>query len=106
MVPDEAELELTVDEGAEPVVVTVAGEVDITVADRFRECLLTEADLGRRLIVVDMSRLRFMDSSGLSALIAGRRALGSDGTIVLREPTEMVRKLLEVTGATALFEVA
>jgi anti-sigma B factor antagonist len=105
-VHDDAELQLTVDDGSEPVVVAVTGEVDITVADRLRQCLLAQADLGRRMIVVDLGGLRFMDSSGLSALIAARRRMGTDGTIVLREPTPMVLKLLEVTGARALFEFA
>ncbi len=101
---DGAELELSVDDGREPVVVAVVGEVDTTVADRFRTCLVTQADLGKRTIVVDMSGLRFMDSSGLKALIDARKSLGGGGSIVLRQPTRMVRKLLEVTGAAVLFE--
>lgn len=102
----DAELELAVDASADPVVVAVTGEVDITVADRFRQCLLAQVDDGRRMIVIDLSGLRFMDSSGLSALIDARRRVGTEGTITIREPTPMVRQLLEVTGAAGLFEFA
>lgn len=84
----------------------VAGEVDVTTADGFRECLLSQANLGHRTIVIDLSRLRFMDSTGLKALVDARRSVGTDGSIVLRAPTEMVRKLLDITGTAVLFEFA
>jgi anti-anti-sigma factor len=51
------------------------------------------------LIVVDLSQITFMDSSGLGALHASRRtAIKEGGTLVVSRPSQMVYRVLEITG--------
>ena len=51
------------------------------------------------LIVIDLSELTFMDSSGIGALLAARRMVLEDGgNLVVSRPTPMVYRVLEITG--------
>jgi anti-anti-sigma factor len=51
------------------------------------------------LLVLDLNRLSFMDSSGLGAIhTARRRALKEGGTLVVSRPSPMVSRVLEITG--------
>ena len=51
------------------------------------------------LIVVDLSQLTFIDSSGLGALyVARREAITRRGDLVVSRPTLMVYRVLEITG--------
>ena len=59
-----------------------------------------------RHILVDLSGVRFMDSSGLKVILAQRaRMVESGGSIHLRDPSPAVRLLVDVTGlAHVLYE--
>ncbi|MCZ0982197.1 STAS domain-containing protein [Streptomyces diastatochromogenes] len=80
-------------------VLTVAGELDMETAGRLQELLTEQFGQGRRRLVLDLSALDFMDSSGLNVLIrAVNRARESDGDLYLAAPTPAVRRILEITG--------
>jgi anti-sigma B factor antagonist len=57
--------------GGVPVVATPE-EIDITNAEALRSALLTAAANGHSVVVVDMTRTRFCDSSGLHTLLAAQ----------------------------------
>ena len=82
------------------VVVWVAGEVDLTVSAALERTLLNAPDTpGTRGIVVDLGELRFLDSSGVHALVKGylaARDAGLDYTV--RRASGMVARVLTVTG--------
>ena len=83
--------------GSGPTIV-LRGEVDMASAERLRE--LVEPFLGScRTITLDLSDLRFMDSSCLRVLEMAHRALiADDGTLFLRNPSDMARTILAVAG--------
>ncbi|MFZ3471787.1 STAS domain-containing protein [Streptomyces sp. 4.24] len=59
-----------------------------------------------KAVVVDCSRLTFCDSSALNALLTARRAAQEAGTAIrLAAPGPQLLRLLELTGALALFPV-
>ena len=60
-------------------VVTAPEEIDVTNADGLRAALLQAAGPGPAVVVVDMSRTRFCDSAGLTALVAADRLARSEG---------------------------
>jgi anti-sigma B factor antagonist len=77
-------------------VVTLAGELDLASGQGLPEVL---ADLPGLTLVVDLARLTFMDSSGISALVQARRRLGDRGTsLVLTRPRDRVSRTLEIVG--------
>jgi anti-sigma B factor antagonist len=51
-------------------------------------------------VIVDLSELRFMDSSGLSLLLAVADRVAE---VELREPSALIRKIIDVTGLSTIF---
>ncbi len=80
-------------------VVAAPEEIDITCADGLRAALLDAAARGHGTSVVDMSRTRFCDSSGLHTLVAAhRRARAEGGEVLLVIPDAAVLRVLAITG--------
>lgn len=68
-------------------VVAMPAEIDITTTDQLRGILLDAAIRGHATVVVDMSRTRFCDSSGLHVLLrAHQRAMAEGGELRLVLP--------------------
>lgn len=74
--------------------IVLVGELDLHTAPLL-EAELTRAPSGT--VEVELSEVTFIDSSGLRVLVAERQKRGPDG-LVLRAPSAVVRRLLEVTG--------
>ncbi len=83
------------------VVVALSGDIDLAVreatsaalADAVASACATGAD-----VVVDLSGVTFLDSTGLSCLMLASRALGPDHAFHLSHPPQMVRRVLEIAG--------
>lgn len=77
-------------------VFSLRGELDASTCGALAERLI---GVPGSLIVIDLSELSFMDSSGLGAIHrARRRALEEGGTLVVSRPSPMVSRVLEITG--------
>ncbi|MFD5414409.1 STAS domain-containing protein [Streptomyces nojiriensis] len=89
-------------------VVRPVGEIDIDTAPSLSRALahaLTFVATSRAdRVVADCSQVTFCDSSGLNALIAARlRTVEAGATIHLANPAPQLQRLLQITGAAALF---
>jgi len=107
----ERELRVTVgaptDSGGPTPVVRVAGEVDIQTSPILEGELTTLLDQGHSSLVVDLAEVTFLDSTGLSVLIAGlKRCQTAGGDLRLVSPRANVLRVLEITGLTEAFQVA
>jgi anti-sigma B factor antagonist len=72
----------------------------------FRNTIDDLLSIGRRQLVVNLSRVSQVDTSGLTALVTAHlTASKSGGAIKLVSPTRRVRDLLGVTRLNTLFEV-
>jgi anti-sigma B factor antagonist len=82
------------------VTVRLVGELDMLFAEDVREAFRRALAVpGVRDIVVDLARLEFLDSSGLSALLTGKRLATNAGvSFGVSSPTDHVRAVLEITG--------
>jgi len=59
-----------------------------------------------KLIEVYLANVSFIDSQGLSALIALKKTItASGGRIVLVQPTRVVEQILEITQLNRIFEI-
>lgn len=76
-------------------VVTVSGELDLSTVDALSGAV--DDDTGD--VAIAGSDIRFIDSTGLRTLLELRR----DRTVVLIDPSEPVRKLLDLTHLTDAF---
>ena len=80
-------------------VVAAPEEIDITNAEALRSALLAAAAGGHGTLVVDMTRTRFCDSSGLHVLIAAHRRAGAEGReVLLVIPGTTVLRVFALTG--------
>jgi len=89
------------------VTVVVAGEIDLATAPRFGEALEQAGSSGADAVRVDMAGVTFLDSSGISVLVQSQQRLADSGRkLVLHEITEQVRRVLDISGLEAFFEVS
>lgn len=81
-------------------VLLLSGAVDLVSKEELVAVGLRELDrAGCRRLVLEMSGVGFMDSSGLSALITlDNDAQARDAQVVIREPSNRVDRLLEISG--------
>ena len=93
------QLTVVVDHAASPPTISLAGELDPHTAPLLQQEIDGVLGNGGTDLVLDLSQLGFVDSSGLRVLIAAQHQLGDlGGTLALRAPSETVRRLLEITG--------
>ena len=98
--PDQPVRPLTVDVSAADfgTLVEVTGEVDIATSPQLRAGLAARPRTGG-LLVVDVSAVTFMDSSGLSVVLGLERETAAAGErLAVVCPAGPVRLLFEVTG--------
>ena len=77
-------------------VFALSGELDVSTVPGLHAQLITEPG---SLVVLDLSRLTFIDSSGLGAIHAARqRVIDEGGTLVVCRPNPAVHRVLEITG--------
>lgn len=98
------EVSETVQEGVP--VVSVRGELDVSTTPRLKDRLLSIAEQGHALAVVDMSEVTFVDSTALGALVTGvKRFRGNGGDLRLVVIDPHIEKVLEITGLTEVFAI-
>lgn len=95
---------LTIDESSEQRVLVLIGEVDSHTTQTLEaavDALGREAD-----IAIDFADVTFMDSSGLRTLIRVHQECEEAGTkVVVRSPSEPVKKLLNIAGMDGLLHI-
>jgi len=79
---------------------SVSGEVDMAVASTLLDAIVTAGQTGPAAdLVVDLSQVTFLDSSGISALIeAQRRLAASDVELRVSNASPFVTKVFAVSG--------
>jgi anti-sigma B factor antagonist len=100
------QLRVSVTGGDSYTVVALAGESDVYTYDQLRNVLESEASRGVALLVVDLSGLEFMDSTGVQILLDIRVMMNDrGGKLVLAAPQTTVARVLNLVGADQLTPV-
>ena len=88
------------------VVVAVAGELDAVTVPQFRDELMQQVPAARRRVVVDLSGLRFMDTSAIHVLVSvNNRVMAGGGLLVLAGAQPVVARVLSLAGADEVMPV-
>ena len=77
--------------------VVASGEIDLATSPSLREALAALADNRPRLVLLDLSEVTFLDSTGMSVLVVFHkhfRELGGELRIVVGDPR--VKKVVEL----------
>jgi anti-sigma B factor antagonist len=93
------DLVITTDQVVGRSIVAVEGEVDIATAGELDAALSAEIAGGRHDLVVDLSQVSFLDSTGLGVLIkALKRTREADGSLAVVTDSQRVLKVFRITG--------
>lgn len=83
-------------------IVTLAGEADLSGSSALRQALANNLD-GIETLIFDLSELEFADSYFLRMLIKLRKRLGGVSSVKVRNVKPNVKRIFEVTGLDKLF---
>ena len=100
------DLSITRADHGERAVVHLGGEIDVYTAPLVREKIDEEIHAGRNDLVVDLSDVTFVDSTGLGVLV-GRLKLARTrgGSLSLVGTDDRVLKVFSITGLDKVFEI-
>jgi anti-sigma B factor antagonist len=88
------------------VIVELSGEADATNSEKLREVLDAEIRKQPRAMIIDLSGLRFMDSTALHVILRANRTLDRYGCVLtLVAPRDPVAKVLRLTATDRLIPV-
>ena len=106
MSQDELSVDLKVEDGGELLIFKLRGSLDLATSPHVRASLMEASEKGNRNLIVDLSQLEFLDSTGLGALIgAHRRATERGGQMRLIVSEGPIARLLNITGLIRVFAV-
>ncbi|HEV7528230.1 MAG TPA: STAS domain-containing protein [Solirubrobacteraceae bacterium] len=97
--------EIVVDTGVDPAgvpIVSVSGELDSSNAASLEATVAPLAAEHPERLIFDLSALRFMDSAGIAVLVGVAAKVDS---VKLREPSEAVRRVIQLTGLSGVLPV-
>jgi anti-sigma B factor antagonist len=83
-------------------ILRIRGELDISSVPGVEADLTTAIERDGSSLVLDLSELTFMDSSGIAMLL---RAADRTGPVTIRGASRSVAHLIEVTGLTEILRV-
>jgi len=106
MAHDALSVDIKSEHGGAAIIYRLHGSLDLATAPSLRAALLEAANEGKHEIIVDLTELEFLDSTGLGALIgAHRRALENSGRVRLSVRDGPIQRLLNITGLMRIFAV-
>jgi anti-anti-sigma factor len=88
------------------VVVALRGELDVSTAPELRERLSAILARDPASLILDLSGLEFMDSTGISVLVAAEQRADPRGwTFSLAGPQKLVGRVLSITSLDRYFRI-
>jgi anti-anti-sigma factor len=101
--PDQAALSISTDTESDGVpVVSVAGEIDISNSEALLEAISVALVVHPPRLILDLRGVTFMDSSGINVLV---RSATTGTALYLRDPSPLVRRVIELTGLTDVLQI-
>ena len=87
-------------------VLTIEGEIDVYTSVRLKEYVLERIEEGAKTVVLNLSRVEYLDSTGLGVLISVLKHLREkQGAMILVGPTPRITRIFEITGLYKIFTV-
>jgi anti-anti-sigma factor len=98
-------LQINTKKSASVAVLCLDGKIVCGETDSLRRAVLAQADAS--VIVLDLARVNTVDAAGLGVMLELREHSESRGTeMKLRNVTQLVRRILEITKLDAVFEIS
>jgi anti-sigma B factor antagonist len=92
-------------DGRPPAIVRVRGDIDLATRDEIRRQIEDSID-GAGRVVLDLSQVTFIDSSGLTVLVETHQRLGQNPeAFAVRAPSPPARRVLALSGLDQLMTI-
>ncbi len=106
MTQDELKIETKTLDHADACAFILTGSLDVATSSALKRDLAKAAEDRRRYVIVDLTKVDFLDSTGLGALMgAHRRAAESGGGVSLVVTDGPILRLLNITGLSRVFSL-
>lgn len=89
----------------QPVLHLKGARLDAAVVVQFKDHFREIADQGSKRLILDMSEVQFMDSSGLGAVVAAMKHLGPGRKLDLASLSLTVEKVFKLTRMDTVFTI-
>ncbi|NQU61216.1 MAG: STAS domain-containing protein [Rhodospirillales bacterium] len=100
-------MEHTITEDGSLTVISLEGEIDLEYSSQVREILLGTFGENNRAIIVDLSGVLMIDSSGVASLLEGFQSAKKRGKeFILAGPGESVLRVLKLARLDTVFTLA
>ncbi len=87
-------------------VLDVIGEIDIYTTPQFKEAVSAAIDENKPKIVINMTQVTYMDSSGFGTLLSATKRLRPlDGALYLTGCNDSIQRMLQITRLNTIFGV-
>ena len=87
-------------------ILDIVGEVDVYTSPQLKHDLVQMAESGVKQVVVNLSQVEYLDSTGLGVLIGGlKRMREAGGNLSLVGPGMRIQRIFEITGLNKIFEI-
>ena len=84
--------------------ITLEGRLDTTTAPELEEALKTALD-GTSELVMDFEKLEYISSAGLRVLLSAQKVMNKQGSMTLKNVSETVMEIFEVTGFSDILTI-
>ena len=99
-------MELVAEQCGEIIVVQAMGDrIDAAGAIQFKDRMRELTQTPSLRVILDMSQVAFLDSSGLGAVVAVMKSLGPDRRLELSGLTTTVQKVFRLTRMDSIFTI-
>jgi anti-anti-sigma factor len=97
-------VEIVTEDRAAPVVVRVIGELDFATSPQLEAAIQGTQNGTPRVVIVDFTRCRYLDSSVLTILVRSYKALTDSLRIVIPEDAQ-IRRIFNITNLDKLLRI-
>jgi len=92
--------------GGDAYVVELGGEIDVYTSPKVKDAITELIDQGHYNLVINLEKVRYIDSTGLGVLIGGlKRVREHGGSVSLVCTNPQIRKIFDITGLVKIFGI-
>ncbi len=100
------DIKVNVRESGDAYVVELGGEIDVYTSPKVKDAITELIDQGHYNLVINLEKVRYIDSTGLGVLIGGlKRVREHGGTVSLVCTNPQIRKIFDITGLVKIFGI-
>lgn len=87
-------------------IVDLEGEVDVYTSTQLKQDIARIIDEGVKFVVLNLSKVEYLDSTGLGVLIGSlKRLKENEGNLVIVSPSVRIMRVFEITGLFKIFHI-